>query len=176
MAAELPLYAYLGGTGAVRLPVPMMNILNGGKHADNSVDFQEFMVMPIGAPKFAGALRNGAEAFHALRGILHNPSMPFRANASAAMRLAWGIASTINGTGAPAFAISFGTGTRTTTAVYFRENLSRSILATMVGLADHASRGARLHTLRSRRARFAWCTSYGYFGLEVDLELHPEVA
>ena len=48
MAADLPLYAYLGGTGAVRLPVPMMNILNGGKHADNSVDFQEFMVMPIG--------------------------------------------------------------------------------------------------------------------------------
>ncbi len=50
MAADLPLYAYLGGTGAVRLPVPMMNILNGGKHADNSVDFQEFMVMPVGAP------------------------------------------------------------------------------------------------------------------------------
>ena len=67
MAAELPLYAYLGGTGAVRLPVPMMNILNGGKHADNSVDFQEFMVMPIGAPTFAEALRYGAETFHALK-------------------------------------------------------------------------------------------------------------
>ena len=66
MAAELPLYAYLGGTGAVRLPVPMMNILNGGKHADNSVDFQEFMVMPVGAPTFAEALRYGAETFHAL--------------------------------------------------------------------------------------------------------------
>ena len=71
MAAELPLYAYLGGTGAVRLPVPMMNILNGGKHADNSVDFQEFMVMPIGAPSFAEALRYGAETFHCLKGILH---------------------------------------------------------------------------------------------------------
>jgi enolase len=70
-AAALPLYAYLGGTGAVRLPVPMMNILNGGKHADNSVDFQEFMVMPIGAPTFAEALRAGAETFHALKGILH---------------------------------------------------------------------------------------------------------
>jgi len=71
-AAELPLYAYLGGTGAVRLPVPMMNILNGGKHADNSVDFQEFMVMPVGAPSFAEALRYGAETFHALKKILHD--------------------------------------------------------------------------------------------------------
>lgn len=71
LAAELPLYAYLGGTGAVRLPVPQMNILNGGKHADNSVDFQEFMAMPIGAPNFAEALRYVAETFHALKGILH---------------------------------------------------------------------------------------------------------
>ena len=71
MAARLPLYAYLGGTGAVRLPVPQMNILNGGKHADNSVDFQEFMAMPIGAPNFAEALRYVAETFHALKGILH---------------------------------------------------------------------------------------------------------
>lgn len=66
----LPLYAYLGGAGAVRLPVPMMNILNGGKHADNSVDLQEFMVMPIGAPTFAEALRYGTETFHALKKIL----------------------------------------------------------------------------------------------------------
>jgi len=69
-AAGLPLYAYLGGPGAVRLPAPMMNILNGGKHADNSVDFQEFMVMPLGAPTFAEALRYGAETFHALKKIL----------------------------------------------------------------------------------------------------------
>lgn len=69
--AGLPLHAYLGGPDAVRLPVPMMNILNGGKHADNSVDFQEFMVMPVGAPSFAEALRYGAETFHALKGILH---------------------------------------------------------------------------------------------------------
>ena len=69
-ASELPLYAYLGGPGAARLPVPMMNILNGGKHADNSVDFQEFMVMPVGAPSFAEALRAGAETFHALKAIL----------------------------------------------------------------------------------------------------------
>ncbi|HPC20448.1 MAG TPA: phosphopyruvate hydratase [Kiritimatiellia bacterium] len=69
-AADLPLYAYLGGTGATCLPVPMMNILNGGKHADNSVDFQEFMVMPVGAPTFAEALRYGAETFHALKKIL----------------------------------------------------------------------------------------------------------
>ncbi|NLP05575.1 phosphopyruvate hydratase [Candidatus Fermentibacteria bacterium] len=70
MEAGLPLYAYLGGPGAVRIPVPMMNILNGGKHADNSVDFQEFMVMPAGAPTFAEALRYGAETFHALKKIL----------------------------------------------------------------------------------------------------------
>jgi enolase len=70
LTSGIPLYAYLGGPGAVRLPVPMMNILNGGKHADNSVDFQEFMVMPIGAPTFAEGLRYGAETFHALKGIL----------------------------------------------------------------------------------------------------------
>ena len=68
--AELPLYAYLGGAGATRIPVPMMNVINGGMHADNSVDFQEFMIMPIGAPSFAEALRYGAETFHALKGIL----------------------------------------------------------------------------------------------------------
>jgi enolase len=70
LEANLPLYAYLGGPGATRLPVPMMNILNGGKHADNSVDFQEFMVMPVGAPTFAEALRYGTETFHALAKIL----------------------------------------------------------------------------------------------------------
>ncbi len=69
-AAKLPLYAYLGGVGATRLPVPMMNIVNGGKHAENSVDFQEFMVMPIGAPTFTEALRYGAETFHALAKLL----------------------------------------------------------------------------------------------------------
>ena len=69
-ATNQPLYAYLGSRDAVRIPTPMMNILNGGKHADNSVDFQEFMVMPIGAPNFAEALRYGAETFHALKKIL----------------------------------------------------------------------------------------------------------
>ena len=70
ISANLPLYAYLGGPGAVRIPVPMMNILNGGKHADNSVDFQEFMVMPVGAPSFAEGLRYCAEVFILLRKIL----------------------------------------------------------------------------------------------------------
>jgi enolase len=69
-SSGLPLYLYLGGPGAVRIPMPMMNILNGGKHADNSVDFQEFMAMPIGAPTFAEALRYCAETFQALKGIL----------------------------------------------------------------------------------------------------------
>jgi len=72
LASGLPLYAYLGGPGAVRIPMPMMNILNGGKHADNSVDFQEFMIVPIGAPTFAEALRYGAETFHTLKSILKN--------------------------------------------------------------------------------------------------------
>jgi enolase len=66
----LPLYAYLGGVGATHLPAPMMNVLNGGKHADSSLDFQEFMIMPIGAPSFAEALRYGAETFQALKIIL----------------------------------------------------------------------------------------------------------
>lgn len=70
LASGLPLYLYLGGPGAVQIPMPMMNILNGGKHADNSVDFQEFMAMPIGAPTFAEALRYCAETFQALKGIL----------------------------------------------------------------------------------------------------------
>ncbi len=67
---DLPLYAYLGRPDGVRIPTPMMNIINGGKHADNSVDFQEFMIMPVGAPTFAEALRYGAETFHALKEIL----------------------------------------------------------------------------------------------------------
>jgi enolase len=69
-SAGLPLYSYLGGPAAARIPVPMMNILNGGKHAENSVDLQEFMVMPVGAPTFAESLRAGAETFHALKGLL----------------------------------------------------------------------------------------------------------
>ncbi|MCD0157200.1 phosphopyruvate hydratase [Deinococcus sp. 6GRE01] len=71
-AAELdiPLYRYLGGSNAKTLPVPMMNVINGGAHADNSVDFQEFMVMPVGAPTFREALRYGAETFHSLKKVL----------------------------------------------------------------------------------------------------------
>jgi enolase len=70
-ARGLPLYRYVGGVGATLLPVPMMNILNGGAHADNPIDFQEFMVMPVGAPNFSEALRCGAEIFHALKSALH---------------------------------------------------------------------------------------------------------
>lgn len=70
-----PLYRYLGGVGAHTLPVPMMNILNGGSHADNSIDFQEFMIMPVGAPTFTEALRMGAEVFHNLRGVLKSKGM-----------------------------------------------------------------------------------------------------
>jgi enolase len=70
MAHELPLYRYVGGAGARTLPVPLMNILNGGAHADSNVDIQEFMVVPLGAPTFAEALRYGAEIFHALKKVL----------------------------------------------------------------------------------------------------------
>ncbi len=70
-ALDLPLYRYLGGVGARTLPVPMFNILNGGKHAHDSTDFQEFMVMPVGLPTFSEALRAGAEIFAALRNLLH---------------------------------------------------------------------------------------------------------
>ena len=73
-AAEegLPLWRYLGGEAAHVLPVPMMNVLNGGAHADNKVDFQEFMIVPAGAPSFSEGLRMGAEVFHALKGTLHD--------------------------------------------------------------------------------------------------------
>src|SRR5579863_2208181 len=69
-ALQIPLYRYLGGVNASLLPVPMMNIINGGAHADNNVDFQEFMVMPVGAESFADALRWGVEVFHHLKGVL----------------------------------------------------------------------------------------------------------
>lgn len=68
--AGLPLYRYIGGTNARTLPVPMMNILNGGAHADNKIDFQEFMIMPVGAPTFSEGLRWGTEIFHTLKGVL----------------------------------------------------------------------------------------------------------
>src|SRR5438874_3149312 len=66
-----PLYRYLGGESAAVLPVPLMNVVNGGKHADNTVDFQEFMICPVGAPTFREALRTGAEIFHRLKEVLH---------------------------------------------------------------------------------------------------------
>lgn len=69
-ALDIPLYVYLGGFNAKQLPVPMMNIINGGAHADNSVDVQEFMVLPVGAPTFREALRTGAEIFHSLKTVL----------------------------------------------------------------------------------------------------------
>jgi enolase len=68
--AGMPLYRYVGGVGASTMPVPMMNILNGGSHADNSIDFQEFMIMPVGAPSFSEALRWGTEIFHHLKNVL----------------------------------------------------------------------------------------------------------
>lgn len=72
MSAGLPLYTYLGGPNARRMPVPMMNIINGGQHADNSVDLQEFMVMPVGAESFSEGLQMGVETFHHLKKVLHS--------------------------------------------------------------------------------------------------------
>ena len=74
-ARGLPLYAYVGGVSAHVLPVPMMNIINGGEHADNAIDFQEFMIMPIGAPTLAEAVRWGAEVFHTLKKRLHEKGL-----------------------------------------------------------------------------------------------------
>ena len=70
--AGLPLYRYFGGMAAVQMPVPMMNVINGGEHANNNLDIQEFMIIPLGAPTFREALRYGAEVFHALKKILHD--------------------------------------------------------------------------------------------------------
>ncbi|MHA7965377.1 phosphopyruvate hydratase [Paenibacillus sp. CAU 1782] len=74
-ALDVPLYTYLGGFNAKTLPVPMMNIINGGEHADNNIDVQEFMVLPVGAPDFKEALRIGAEIFHNLKSVLHDKGL-----------------------------------------------------------------------------------------------------
>ena len=71
----LPLYRYIGGTNAKTLPVPMMNIINGGSHSDAPIAFQEFMIRPVGAPNFREALRMGAEVFHALKKVLHDRNL-----------------------------------------------------------------------------------------------------
>src|SRR5437016_1219448 len=76
ISLDLPLYRYLGGVGARTLPVPMLNILNGGRHAENSTDFQEFMVMPVGADSFHAGLRMGVEVYHSLRKVLHDRHLP----------------------------------------------------------------------------------------------------
>ncbi len=73
---HLPLYRYLGGVGPFTLPVPLMNVLNGGKHAENSTDLQEFMIVPLGASSFSQAMQMGVEVYHALRRILHDKGMP----------------------------------------------------------------------------------------------------
>jgi enolase len=75
MEAELPLYKYIGGVGACELPVPMMNIINGGEHADNNLDIQEFMIMPVGVKSFSDALRAGAEIFHTLKKLLSSKGL-----------------------------------------------------------------------------------------------------
>ncbi|QRX81554.1 phosphopyruvate hydratase [Glaciimonas sp. PAMC28666] len=73
--AGLPLYRYFGGSGAMQMPVPMMNVINGGAHADNNLDIQEFMIIPVGAPSFREAIRYGAEVFHALKKILQDKGL-----------------------------------------------------------------------------------------------------
>src|SRR4051812_22322490 len=74
--ASLPLYRYLGGAAGMQLPVPLMNVINGGAHANNSVDMQEFMIVPIGAPTFREAVRYGAQVFHALKKLIDSKGMP----------------------------------------------------------------------------------------------------
>ena len=81
---EMPLYRYLGGANARVLPVPLMNIINGGAHADNALDFQEFMIVPMGCPTFREALRAGAEVFHDLKKILNDAEARRRPSATRA--------------------------------------------------------------------------------------------
>ncbi|HTS21257.1 MAG TPA: phosphopyruvate hydratase [Casimicrobiaceae bacterium] len=76
MALRVPLYEHLGGVGAIRIPMPMINVINGGKHADSNLDFQEFMIVPVGAPSFREALRRSAETFQALKAILERSGQP----------------------------------------------------------------------------------------------------
>src|SRR5207342_3504328 len=71
----LPLYRYFGGSGAMQMPVPMMNVVNGGAHANNNLDLQEFMIIPLGAPSFSEAMRYGAEVFHALKKLIDKAGM-----------------------------------------------------------------------------------------------------
>lgn len=73
--SNLPLYRYFGGSGAMSMPIPMMNVINGGAHANNNLDFQEFMILPVGAASFSEALRMGAETFHALKKLIHDKGM-----------------------------------------------------------------------------------------------------
>ena len=87
--ASLPLYRYFGGMGGVQLPVPMMNVINGGAHANNSLDLQEFMIIPVGAPSFREAVRWGAEVFHALKKI-RRLSCRYRYSSSGNRHSAWG--------------------------------------------------------------------------------------
>lgn len=91
-ALGMPLYRYIGGTNTVTLPVPMMNIINGGSHSDATIAFQEFMVRPVGAKKFSEGLRMGAEVFHALKGVLHDRGL------STAVGDEGGFAPALNGT------------------------------------------------------------------------------
>lgn len=88
-SAELPLFRYIGGPNAHILPVPMMNILNGGAHADTAVDIQEFMVAPIGAPSFAEALRWGAEVYHSLKSVLKKEGLSTGLGMRAVSRPTW---------------------------------------------------------------------------------------
>ena len=74
--SSLPLYRYLGGAGEMQLPVPLMNVINGGAHANNKIDLQEFMLVPLGAPTFREALRYGAEVFHTLKKMIDERGMP----------------------------------------------------------------------------------------------------
>jgi enolase len=73
--AGLPLYRYFGGSGSMQMPVPMMNVINGGAHANNNLDLQELMIIPVGAPSFSEAVRYGAEVFHALKKLIHDAGM-----------------------------------------------------------------------------------------------------
>ena len=166
-ANKLPLYRYVGGTAARLLPVPMMNIVNGGVHADNPIDFQEFMIVPLGAASFAEALRTGSEIFHTLRAALkaagHNtnvgdeggfaPNLPSAEAALDFVLQAIEKAGYRAGRGCHARARSGGERVLQATAPisYEGEGKTRSIDA-----AGRISRRSGRSAIRSSRSRTAW--------------------
>ena len=167
----LPLYRYFGGSGAMQMPVPMMNVVNGGAHANNNLDLQELMIIPVGAPSFREALRYGAEIFHALKKIIDGRGMstavgdeggfaPSTANHEAAIEL---ILEAIEKAGyAPARKSRSGSTARRASSTRTAPTSSRARAAPRANGSTPSPAGAR--STRSSRSRTAWPKATGTAG------------